>query len=310
MAKRGLAMMAAAAMVLPGVAAAEVVQITGEFPAQYREASFLRSIAVERIAGQDGPVMALALERALAIPDDDGTVYFEVLAGRTGRNAADGGISGVVTTDVQESRYTRKDKKCVERDANKKCVKEEETETPCRRRVIGVNADLRIVRNSDGRIVYSTSRPFRDETSWCAGENPNRSTETAISDMIHGLAGGLRDQIAPDVRTYRIRVRESTKGLPKDAAKQFKALVKQSQRDLRGACAGWQAMNQANPGHASVVFDLGLCAEQRGDYEGAATLYQEAYRLIGGDGDEARVGLDRARQLIAGRADAAERGRR
>lgn len=305
MARRMTAALAlGAAMLAPGGAAAETLTVTGEFPAPFREASFLESLTVERISGQDGHALELAIERALS-----GLPNTELLAGRAGRANAEGSLSGTVTTGVEETGFKKKEKKCVARDDKDKCTKEEEVEVNCRRRVINVNADLRIVRNSDGRIVYSAAKPFRDETSWCAGQNASRTVEDTVSGAINGIAGSIRGEISPSIETYRIRVRESTKGMAKDVAKQFKSVVKQAQRDPRGACAGWEGMNRTTPGSASIVFNLGLCAEQRGDYDQALALYQDAYRLIGGDGDEARVGVDRARRLIAGREDARERAR-
>jgi len=293
-----------AATLLAGAARAEVIEITGEFPAGNREASLLGSIAVERIGGQDGPALAIAIERALA-----GT-HFEVLAGRTGRDTAEGGISGAVSTSVEETPFKRKEKQCTSKDKDGKCLKEEQVEVNCRRRVITVNADLRVVRNGDGRILYSDTKRASDEASWCRNERPARSGEDTISGLIQGIAGGFRMEIAPHVETYRIRVRESSKGMAKDAAKQFKGLVTLSKRDPRAACAGWDAMNRQAPGNASLLFNLGLCAEQRGDYDAALALYREAAPLIGGRGGEAADGADRATRLIAGREDATERARR
>jgi hypothetical protein len=294
----------AAAALCGGTAWAEVIEVSGEFPASAREASMLGSVAVERIGGQDGPALGIAIERALA-----GT-HFEVLAGRTGRDTAQGGISGAVSTSVEETGFKKKEKQCTSKDKDGKCLKEEQVEIACRRRTIAISADLRVVRNGDGRIVYSDTKRSSDETSWCRNDRPSRSTEDAISSALQGIASGFRMEIAPHVETYRIRLLEGTKAMPKDAARQFKGLVTLSKRDPRGACAGWEAMNRQVPGNASIVFNLGLCAEQRGDYDGALALYRAAQPLIGGRGGEAAEGADRAQRLVAGRADAAERKRR
>jgi hypothetical protein len=293
----GLALAAAA---LP--AQGEVVQITGEFPAPSREASFLTSLHVERFSGQDGQQLALAVERSLA-----SGAPFVLVAGRAGRDGAEGSLTGAVSTGVEENPWKRKDKKCVERDDKKKCIKEEETEVRCTRRVVNVNADLRIVRNTDGQIVYSRAFPFRAESTWCQGENPPGTVEDAVSGAIRDIAGSVRRDVTPSLETYRIRLRESTKGMAKDQAKSFKALIKSSQRDVVGACNAWGAMNQAAPGHPSLLFNLGLCAEQRGDYEGAVTLYRQAAAAGAKEGGE---GAGRASRLIAGREDARERARR
>jgi hypothetical protein len=300
MKKAGIAAFVAA-IVVSGAARAEVLEITGEFAAPNREASFLASIAVERFGGSDGPALAIAIERALT------GSQIEVLAGRAGRDRAEGSVTGSVTSGVDEQPYTRQEKKCVEKDAKGKCVKEETVDVRCRRRIVNVNADIRIARNTDGRIVYSAAKPFREEVSWCAGGSASRTAEETIASAIRDIAGSVRAEITPRVDTYRIRVRESTKGMPKDLGNRFKELVKRTKRDARGACAGWDAIRAEAGAHPSLLFNLGLCAEQRGDYEAALGLYRDAVAAGAGEGN---AGRGRVEQLIAGREDARERERR
>lgn len=283
-----------------GVAQGEVLRITGEFPAGYREASMLHSLAIGRIEGQDGPALANAIERALS-----GT-HFDLMGGRGARRDADGALSGGVTGGSEETPFIRKEKQCTARDKDGKCTKEELVEIRCRRRIVNLQASLRIVRSDDGRIVYSEQKPFRQETSWCQGQSPASTVEETVSDAIEQIGSSVRYDIAPSVRTYDIRVRESTKGMSKDLAKRFKELIKLTKRDARGACAGWDEMREA-AGHPSLVFNQGLCAEQRGDYERAVALYRDASRAGAAEGSE---GAERAQRLIAGREDAKERARR
>lgn len=286
---------------LVGVARAEVLEITGEFPARYREASLLHSLSIDRFEGQDGMALARGIERAL------GGSHFELMGGRAGRNNAEGSLSGGVASGAEEAPFRKKEKQCVERDKDRKCLREEQVEVHCRRRIVTVRADLRLVDNQDGRILYSTQKPFRDETSWCGGDSPSRTVEDTISAAIAEMAQDVRYDLAPNVSTYKIRVREGTKGLSKDAAKRFKDLVKLTKRDPAGACAGWQAMHAEAGEHPSLLFNLGLCAEQSRDYEGALRLYRDAAAAGAG---EAREGAERAANLIAGREDAKARARR
>ncbi|ATY32433.1 hypothetical protein [Sphingomonas psychrotolerans] len=142
---------------------------------------------------------------------------------------------------------------------------------------------------------------------WCRGGNPARTTEDVIEGAIRDIAGSLRGDLVPHVDTYKIRVREGTKGLSKEVANRFKELVKLTKRDARGACAGWDAMRAEAAGYPSLLFNLGLCAEQRGEYEKALGLYQDAAQA---GANEGREGFERATRLIAGRADAQERAKR
>lgn len=307
------AMLCAAAMVASEPAYAEAVKMTGKFAPPNREAAMLESLGIDRFSGGDGRQLEMAIERALAQPDVEGRPHFELIGAFGGGPAPDGVLSGMVSSGVQENRFKQKQKRCVEREGGKdsgKCLKEAEVEVDCTRRVVDLNADLRLTRTADRRIVYSTAKPRRDETSWCRGQTPPRTTEETVRAMVLDVAGEVRRDIAPVVETYSIRFRESTSGLPKDLNRPFKDAVKQTQRDLRGACAAWQAMDGQAPNHPSITFDLGLCAEAAGDFPAALALYQRAAPLIGRGGNEAAAGIDRVGRLIAAQEDDAARRRR
>lgn len=299
--KKKLWLAVGACALAAGIAHAEVLQITGEFAAPNREASLLRSLSVDRFSGQDGPALARAIEQGLS-----GT-HFDLMGGRAGRDTAEGSLSGGVTSGVEESNFEKYENRCVQKAEDGKCQKEEQVKRICRRRIINVNVDLRLVRNRDGRIVYSATKPFRNEATWCPGENPSQTVEETISDAVRNIGYSVRGDIAPSVQTYTIRVRESDKGMPKELSKRFKDLIKLTKRDARAACAGWAAMRPEAPNHPSLLFDLGLCAEQAGRYEEAEALYREAVRAGAREGND---GIDRSMRLIAGREDARIRGRR
>lgn len=310
MRRGGIRVLTAIGLFAAAPAAAEGVELTGTFPAPYREASLLGSLAIGRFSGTDGEALSHAIERTLAR-----TGYFDILiGGRPGRrgNRADGMLSGVVTTGVEENRFTRTIKECVEREGGKrdgKCLKEADRDVSCTRRVVTVRADMRIVDGESGRVAYSSAKPMRDEISWCPGESPARTAETTISNLIDQIAGSVQADIEPRTERYFIRFRESTKGLSKPLAQRFKAAVRRTKRDTKGACAEWAAIDREAPNHPSVLFDLGLCAEARGEYDTALDFYTRAARVMGSDG-MARTGIDRIRRLMSGRDDARERARR
>lgn len=289
----------AIAMLAGGIARAEILEVTGEFAAPNREASLLRSLSIDQIGGEDGSALARAIEQALS-----GT-HFDLMGGGN----AEGSLTGGVSTGVDERPFKRREKRCVEKNSanQNKCIREAEVEVRCRRRVINVKADLRIVRNRDGRILYSTTKPFVQDESWCEGQNAPAPAEEVIGDAVRALGYQVRSDIAPTVSTYRIRVRESDKGMSKEQGKRFKELIKLTKRDVRGACAGWSGLAGDVPNHPSLTFDLGLCAEQAGDYQKALDFYHAAQRAGAAEGGE---GADRALRLIAGREDAAIRARR
>jgi hypothetical protein len=300
--------MGCAALLAAAGAQAESARMSGKFAPPYREAGMLRSIGIDRIGGRDGRQLEMAIERALSVPDVDGRPHFDLIAAFGGGRGPEGVLGGHVNSAVQDSRFKRKEKRCAEK-KDGRCLREEEVELDCTRRVMTVNADLRLTRLRDGRILYTVAKPWRNEISWCQGQTPPGYVEDAFRGMILDIAVEVRRDIAPVVEDYSIRFRESTRGLPKPLERPFKDIVRQTQRDLRGACSAWQTIDAQAPDHPSVVFDLGLCAEAAGDYAGAMALYRRAAPLIGRGGNEATAGVERVGRLIAAREDDAARGR-
>ncbi len=295
-----VAAIAAASMAAPLMA--ETAQMTGRFPARYREAAMLLSLSIDRFSGRDGYQVQSAIERALG-----STRHFDLVGGRGGR--AEGAMSGGVSSGVEDSYYRKKEKRCTERDANKKCTKEEEVEIRCTQRVANLTVDLRITRSFDGAVVYTANKPLRQQIDWCEAQSAPRSSEEMISSMVSEVAQAVRGDIVPYTDTYRIRFRESTKDLPKPEVKPFKDIVKLTQRDLNAACAGFAAMNQRAPNHPSILFNLGLCAEAAGDLRAALGWYQLAQPLLGRR-SEAEEGIGRVQRRMTADADDAERARR
>jgi len=306
--RKGMILVAVVTIAVAGPALAETLTSTGMFPAAAREAAMLRSIAVDRLGGRDGQQVGMAIERALGRPDNRGRPWFEmVYGGRRGGGNADGTLSGAVSSGVEDSYYKKPEKRCIGRDADKKCIKEEEVQVNCTRRVANLTADLRIVR-SDGRIVYNAAKPLRQEITWCQGQNPSRTAEEMIASMVGEVAEGVRGDTVPRVETYRIRILESNKGVPKDLTKRFKDVVKLTQRNPVQACREWAALNEAVPNHPSIVFNLGLCAESANDLQAALNWYRAAIPLLGRNNDGSE-GLNRVQRRMIADGDFARRAR-
>lgn len=298
----GLAL-ASALMAMP--AAAEDVDVAGLFPAGARPVALLDSLAVERFTGRDGPQLSLALERALLQAEVDGRPYFAI---RPDPRDAEGVVSGAVSTGVREETFRKKEKRCAEKDARGKCAREEQQEIACRRRIVELTANVRVADTRRGTVAWSGEPQRRREISWCEGQKPSETAEATVQRLLSDMAGELRGLFAPTQRNYSVRFRENTKGLTKDMADRFKAVVKQTKRDLPGACAGFEAINSVVPNHVGTIFDIGVCAEARGDLQTALTRYERASALLG-PANEAEDDANRIRQLLAARDDAAARRR-
>lgn len=279
-----------------GAAWAESAQMRGKFPANVREADLLENVVVDRFNGRDGRQFEAALEQAIGVP-----------AGRP-----DGVLSGGVTTGVEESKYRGSEERCVEWKDGKQdgtCTKRAKIDLPCMRRVINLTVSVRLLRAADNMPVWSNNKPARDETTWCQGKAPWRTTEEAVSAMITDLAQKIRLDVRPRWETYKVRFREDRDGMPKDIGNAFKDIVKLSNRDVTSACRQWVDLNGRLPDHPSVLYNLGVCAEASGSYADAQSFYRSAQAALPKRSSDMADSADRVARLMIARADDEERAR-
>ena len=296
----------AAAMAANTPVQAEVFAMTGHFPAPYRAVSLLRSIGVDRIAGRDGTALALAIEQKLSRTGPDGRPYYAVIALSRRGPDADGIITGLADASVRETNVKRQVEVCAE-GTEQKCTKKEKVEALCLQETVTFAPTLRIARVTDGQILYSETRTQTDTIVTCPKDKSKRTPRQSIDRMVRTAADRLADDIIPRHENYRIRLREERDGMDKAMAQRFRDSIKSSQRDPVAACGEWAAMDGDRPGHPSLLFNLGLCAERDGDYAGAERLYAQAGQAA--RGGAFAEGVERVRALAVGRADAAARAR-
>jgi hypothetical protein len=295
---RGIGLVAGLCALGIGSAAwAENVEMTGKFPASVRESNLLDVIVVGRFNGRDGRQVETALEQAIGVPGGQ----------------PNGTLSGGATTGVEENRYQGSEERCVEwekGDQKGKCTKRARFPVPCTRRVVTVTVSLRLIRTVDNLSIWADNKIGRDETSWCGGQYPPRTAEQSVSNLIRDIATKVRFEVRPYTQTYKVRFREDRDGMPKDVGNQFKAVVKQSQRDPGGACRSWALLNNQLPNNPSILYDLAVCAEFAGDYRAAMDGYRAAQTALGKRNSDMVESIDRVQRLTIARADDAEIARR
>lgn len=279
-------------------ARAETFDMVGDFPAPFREVSLARSIGIDRIAGRDGMALSLAIERLLGQRGPAGRPHFDLIALSRRGPDADVIVSGMADATVREGNVTRKVETCVERQG-KTCVKKEKIDATCLQESVSFSSTLRVARSADGRILYTQTRPQSDTIVTCPHDETQRTPRTSIDRMVRTAADRFVSDIVPRHESYRIRLREGRDGMDKAMGAAFRDSIRLSQRDPDGACGQWRGMVEALPTHPSLLFNLGLCAERRGDYAGAEGFYARA----GKAGED----VGRVRDLAVGREDARRR---
>jgi hypothetical protein len=284
------------------VVSAETLTVSGWYAAEERDASMLRTVAVDRFDGNDGPALVAEIERRLrAARDRDGAPYFEL---RSRYAKVDAFIHGDVRTRTENVNFTRKAKRCANNIYSTKCKDEEKVQVDlyCVRRVITVAANVQITRLSDDARIYSRVLPQRNESESCEGEKPASDIGNVVGTLVRKAADEFASQITPYGRTEKIRIRESRNGLSKEDGNQMKALIAATKTSEPAACAGWREMEQRGVAHATLKFNLGLCAEAAGQLDMALGYYRplEGRGLASADVTEA---INRVERRIAGEVD-------
>ena len=283
-------------------ATAETLSIAGANPAGSPNVNDLVSIAVDRFDGEDGGLLSQALESELAAARFAGRPYFRVVAPESGV-PTDALVTGNVRVGVDETGTTEKRKRCIEQDpADKnKCLKEEEYDLRCRRRVATVTTNVRLVAMGDGSVRYTRPLNARDELVYCPDRKASRTVDDFVETTLKAQVGTIRRDFAPSGFSDDVRVDENRKGLPKAAADAFKNAIRQTKSDEAGACESWAAIARSVEPTAALAFNLGLCAEARRDFGAAIYWYGQAQRLgsknrdIGGG----LARIDRHRRALA-----------
>jgi hypothetical protein len=292
------------AMLVCGAAptAAETLTVVGSNPAGNGNINDLISIAVDRFQGEDGSALSQALESELTGVRFGGQPYFRVVAPESGV-ATDALVTGSVRTGVEETGTTEKRKRCIEQDpADKnKCLKEEEYDMRCRRRVATISTNVRLVAMGDGSVRYTRPLTARDEQTFCPDRKANRTVEAFIDTTLGEQVRAIRYDLAPTGFSDNVRVDENRKGLPKPAADAFKNAIRQTKSDQAGACDSWAAIARDAEPTAALAFNLGLCAEARRDFTAAIDWYGQAQRLGSKNRDigEGLARIDRHRRALA-----------
>jgi len=259
-----------------GAAQAEVLTIEGLAPAQSAGFADIQSIAIGRFGGSDGRELAFEVEDDLTAITIFDQRYFDVIGGRSAVQP-DATLSGSARAGVNEYETVEKRRRCIQRDADDKCISRKDIRVNCLKRVIDFRAQVRATRFRDGRNIYTESFSDRQEQTICFGDDTQwANDETVIRTMLSDTAKAIRADLAP--RQYRrdIRVLESRKGMSKPEAKFFKAAVKMTKKNAAEACRMWNEAGQNAMVHVSLTFNRGLCAEQRGELDSAMAFYREA----------------------------------
>ena len=298
------------------------VAINGRFPANYPQAAELRQIMVNEFDGRAGRAFTPTLFSELSNAEFDGQRHFTIVnsernygdALATARQlGAQAVMSGNASVDSDETYFTESRRECDARNDKNKCIQWRDYEVSCTNRTIQVSVAPRFTRATDATVVYSSQKTATRRARWCQDRSRNETDDQLIMQAYAEIATAIRRDVAPYAAVLHATLKESHEGLRGAEAQQFdQAVALAKAGNVGGACDAWRAISTSSPDHVWTVYNLGICAEAKGDYGAALTQYQRAGQL-GGAADAAVVeSVNRVSGLMSaeGRLAQAEAGRR
>lgn len=308
-------------------------------PAQYHEASLTKAVAVLPFSGPEGREFAAELESVLSGIGIDDKQYFtlvdrasidkvisemkfsqsglvdEKTAVKLGRLVGAHGIyTGMVTrNNYDDTRYTERRQTCTQYEQKKDdkgrtyqgaCLNWRYYYVRCTKRVAQFAVTPRLVDVTSGRVLYSRNLSAMTDSAGCEDTHPLQSEMVLLEQAKERVKKEFRCDVAPYYVTREVRLMDDTDGIPsKEAIDKLKRGMEYADKGrMDGACELWGEARNLAPGSFALLYNLGVCAESRGDLDAALTLYRQADRSLGKPNDDISLALNRVGEAIKNRS--------
>jgi len=304
-------------------------------PAEYHEASLTKTVAVLPFSGQEGQRITSEVEGVLGSISIDGQNYFTVVdrnaldkimkemklsqsgmvdpntAAEVGKLIGAQGIyTGAVTQyNSTEGHYTEERSECSQHaqecdDKGKctqgKCIQWRKYNVNCTKRSGYFAFTPKLIEVQTGKIIYTRDINGSATSSGCTDGTPPKSGSELVGQSITMAKAGFRKDIAPYYVVREIKLMDSTNGIDSAAAKdKLKMGIEYAgKKRLDAACELWGEADTIAKNSPSIVYNLGVCAESRGDVAAALPLYKKADKLLGKPDDDITLALARVTEAI------------
>jgi hypothetical protein len=277
-------------------ACAPTLGVQGKFtPQSGLPVGAYRTITVVPFSGYGGKAVSRDLEARLASATFEGKPYFRVLpappnaaaqedaAGLGRRLGADAVLSGHVDSRSSNRPYYEFRDRCVQTDAQGKCTRYVREQIDCYDADADVTVTPKLIDVRTGQLVgggLAAERGLLD-----------KAREDAIRD--------IRFDLAPFERKIDVELKDNSDGLTPE----HKGLFKQGMdfakaENVVRACDIWRDLQGKGANTLALAFNLGVCAETAGDFEGALRIYESLARSIQKPDDAITTGIARTREQI------------
>jgi tetratricopeptide (TPR) repeat protein len=304
-------------------------------PAQYHEASLIKTVAVMPFHGPEGRAFAAELEGVLASIGIDDKRYFTLVdrasidktisemqlsqsgmvdqktAVRLGKLIGAQGIyTGIVTrNNYDDSSYREERQTCnrYEKKFDKKgreyqgaCLSWHRYTVNCMKRVANFAVSPKLVEVATGRILYSRDLSAVADSSGCEDTRQVLSELVLLEKVRETVKNEFRRDIAPYYVSLEIKLMDSTDGIESSAAKdKLKSGIEYADKGrMDSACELWGEARILAPNSYVLLYNLGVCAESRGDLGAALSLYKQADKMLGKPEEDITLALNRVEGAI------------
>ncbi len=308
-------------------------------PAQYHEASLTKAVAVLPFQGRGGKAFAAELEGVLAGIGIDDKRYFTLVdrasidktisemqlsqsglvdqktAVKLGKLIGAQGIyTGIVTQNKYDDSPYREDRQTCTRYERKRdkdgkeyqgsCLSWHRYTVNCMKRVASFAVSPKLVDVSTGRIIYARDLSAMADSSGCEDTRPVQSELVLLEKVRESVKKEFRRDIAPYYISLEIKLMDSTDGIESKLAKdKLKRGIEYADKGrMDSACELWGEARIMAPNSYVLLYNLGVCAESRGDLDAALGLYKQADKMLGKPEDEITLALNRVEGAIRNRA--------
>ena len=207
----------------------------------------------------------------------EGEPYFQLYPTRG--DDVDAVLRGTAGLEIIETELDpKKVTKCEERDSDRNCIRESVRFYDCYELAVLVIPNVRLIAR-DGSELHRMRDRLTKRDRHCTDEYSRPSVDAMAQELVEQYASRVRHALAPVYRNQQIRVLESRKGMNRDDKRAFRDAVRLTKTDIGAACEAFSALEAANPQNVSILFNIGLCAEGRGELEVAKAYYQRALEV-------------------------------
>ena len=316
--------------------AAPAVKTTTMVPAKFHEATKLKEVAVLPFEGPNGREFAAEIEGAIASVNIDTRQYYtlidrakldkilaeqqlgqtglidEAAAAKVGKLVGAKGIyTGVVTAaNARDSHYTQNRQECAQRELKKdkkgntvegNCISWRNYTVPCTKRDAVFAFTPKLIEVETGRIIYSNNISETASASECRDSGtPVASAFELIGKAKEAAKSNFKRDIAPSYVTFNIQLMDSKEQVTsKEAEDKLNLGMEYAKKGrLDRGCELWGEGRILSPNSPSLIYNLAICAEVRGDLENALDLYRKADRALNKPDDKITSAIERVSEAI------------